>query len=104
MKESYREGVANHSGPEPCERGRKTMLEALDRGICRLGIELRNLGLREVDGVGQTGRRQRGVRYCEHAAFPAESKTPSMQRNSMRENRETPQSPAGSERAGWRRR
>ena len=41
MKESHREGVANHSGPEPCEGGRKTALEALDRGICRLGIELR---------------------------------------------------------------
>ena len=43
MKESYREGVANHSGPEPCEGGGNVALEALDRGICRLGIELRNL-------------------------------------------------------------
>jgi hypothetical protein len=42
MKESYREGLANHSGPEPCEGGREVALEALDRGICRLGIELRN--------------------------------------------------------------
>ena len=42
MKESYREGVTNHPGPEPCEGGRKTAVEALDRGICRLGIELRN--------------------------------------------------------------
>ena len=41
MKESHREGVANHSGPEPCEGSRKAVLEALDRGICRLGIELR---------------------------------------------------------------
>jgi len=39
MKESYREGVANHPGPEPCEGGREAALEALDRGICRLGIE-----------------------------------------------------------------
>ena len=30
MKESHREGVANHSGPEPCEGSRKTVLEALD--------------------------------------------------------------------------
>src|SRR6266566_6883457 len=43
MRESYREGVANHSGPEPCEGGGNVALEALDRGICRLGIELRNL-------------------------------------------------------------
>src|SRR6266508_164122 len=41
MQESYREGVANHPGPEPCEGSRKAALEALDRGICRLGIELR---------------------------------------------------------------
>ena len=56
MKESYGEGVASHPGPEPCEGGRKTALEALDRGICRRGMELRNLGLREADGVGQSGR------------------------------------------------
>src|SRR5262245_6785591 len=47
MKESYREGVANHSGPEPCEGSRKAVLEALDRGICRLGIELRNQWFRK---------------------------------------------------------
>jgi len=47
MKESYREGVAIHPGPEPCEGGRKAALEALDRGICRLGIELRNQQFRE---------------------------------------------------------
>jgi len=42
MKESYGEGVANHPGPEPCEGSRKAALEALVRGICRQGIELRN--------------------------------------------------------------
>ena len=47
MKESYREGVASHPGPEPCEGSRKTALEALDRGICRLGIELRKRQFRE---------------------------------------------------------
>ena len=41
MEESYREGLANHSGTEPCECSRKAELEALDRGICRQGIELR---------------------------------------------------------------
>jgi hypothetical protein len=53
MKESYREGVANHPGPEPCKRGRKAALEALDRGICRLGIELRNYAFQEAHGVAQ---------------------------------------------------
>ncbi len=38
MKESYRKGVANHPGREPCEGVREAALEALDRGICRLGI------------------------------------------------------------------
>jgi hypothetical protein len=56
MRESYREGVANHPGPEPCEGGRKAALEALDRGIRRLGIELRNRVVQGADGVRQQGR------------------------------------------------
>jgi len=104
MKESHREGVANHSGPEPCEGGGNVALEALDRGICRLGIELRNRVFREADGVRQHGRQQRAVAITRARRGPAESKTPSMQRNSMRENRETPPPPAGSARAGRRRR
>src|SRR4029077_15524070 len=59
MKESYREGVANHSGPEPCEGGGNVALEALDRGICRLGIELRNPAFRGADVVRRYGRQQR---------------------------------------------
>ena len=100
MKESYREGVASHSGPEPCEAA----LEALDRGICRLGIELRNRVFRGADGVRQHGRQQRANAIMRARRGPAESKTPSMQRNSMRENRETPSPPASCERAGRRRR
>jgi hypothetical protein len=94
MKESCREGIANHPGPEPCEGGRETALEALDRGICRLGIELRNRVIRGADGVRQHGRQQRADAKARARRGPAESKTPSMQRNSMRENREAPQSPA----------
>jgi hypothetical protein len=52
MQESYRKDLANHPGPEPCEGGRKDALEALDRGICRLGTELRNQPVREAHGVG----------------------------------------------------
>ena len=62
MKESYRKGVANHPGPEPCEGGREAALEALDRGICRLGIELRKGKSGIADGVITTGRQQGGVR------------------------------------------
>ena len=49
MKESNGEGLANHSGPEPCEGGREAALEALDRGICRPGMELRNRPLWGAD-------------------------------------------------------
>src|SRR5277367_5201243 len=59
MKESYREGLTNHPGPEPCEGKREAALEALDRGNCRLGIELRNSVFQEADGVGRS-RRQYG--------------------------------------------
>ena len=102
MKESYREGVANHSGPETCEGSRKAALEALDRGICRLGIELRNRVVQGADGVRMSGRLQRVHAKTRAWRGPAESKTPSMQRNSMRENRETPWPPADSRRAGGR--
>ena len=102
MKKSYREGIASHPGPEPCEGDREVALEALDRGICRLGIELRNRAFRGADVVRRYGRQQRADAKALAWRGPAESKTPSMQRNSMRENREAPWSPAGSERAGGR--
>jgi len=70
MKESYREGVANHPGPEPCEGGWEAALEALDRGICRLGMELRNPAVRGADGVKQSGRQQRGARQRERDTAP----------------------------------
>ena len=64
------ERSSNHPDPEPCEAARKDALEALARGICRLGIpNLRapkssNPG---ADGVMTTGRQQDGARYCERA-------------------------------------
>ena len=63
MKESYREGVASHPGPEPCEGGREAALEALDRGICRLGIELRNRVNQGAQDVTQSGKPHGGGRY-----------------------------------------
>jgi len=39
MKESYREGVASHPGPQPCEGGSEAALEALERGMRRLWRE-----------------------------------------------------------------
>src|SRR5437870_8622134 len=80
MKESYREGIANHPGPEPSEGSRKGALEALDRGNCRLGIELRNQVVRGADGVRRHGRQQRAFAITRARRGPAESKTPRPQR------------------------
>ena len=88
MKESYREGIANHSGPEPCEGDGNVALEALDRGIWRLGIELRNGIFQDADDVGPSEGHTAAHDRRERADGPAESKTPGMQRNFMRENRE----------------
>jgi len=104
MKESYREGVANHPGPEPCEGSRKAALEALDRGICGQGIELRKRQSREPT-VSDQPEGNRAGRASASASCPAESKTPGTHRNSMRENREAPWPPAAEEqRVGWRKR
>jgi hypothetical protein len=78
MQELYRKDLANHPGPEPCEDGRKVALEALDRGICRLSIELRNQPFRDAHGVGMpegntaahdsaSAPRSRGVEDLMHA-------------------------------------
>src|ERR1700724_914202 len=104
MKESYREGVANHPGPEPCEGGGNVALEALDRGICRLGIELRNRAFRGAEGVRQHGRQQRAIAKTRARRAPPEWKTLSRRRTCMRETRKTPLPTADSERAGRRRR
>ena len=103
MKESYREGLASRSGPEPCEGGGNAALEALDRGICRLGIELRNRVFQDAHGVGRPEGNTAALAKMPERSGPAESKTLGMQRNSMRENRETPLPPASSGRAGGRR-
>ena len=93
MKEPYREGAASHPGPQPCEGGREAALEALERGIRRQGIELRNQLIPGADVVRVGGRQHGGGRQRETALGPAESQTPGMRRNSMCENRETPWPP-----------
>ena len=103
MRESYREGVASHPGPQPCEGGREAALEAWERGIRRQDIQLRNPLILGADGVRAAGRQHEGGRQRESALDPTESKTPGMRRNSMRENRETPWPPVGKmRRAGGR--
>src|ERR1017187_7730430 len=60
MQESYREGIASRTGPEPCEGSREAALVALDRGICRLGIELRKRKSR----MPMVSDRQKATRQC----------------------------------------
>jgi hypothetical protein len=77
---------------------------SVDRGTCRLGIELRNNRDRSADVVLQGGRQHRRMRQRKYPEDSAQSETPGMYGNSTRENRETPLTPAGEmRRAGWRR-
>ena len=78
MKESYREGVASRPGPQPCEGGREAALEALERGIRRQGMELRNQLIPGANAVRVGGRQHEGGRQGETALGPAESQTPGM--------------------------
>src|SRR5229473_5461667 len=66
---------------------------SVDRGTCRLGIELRNNRDRSADVVPHGGRQHRRMRYRKHPQDSAQSETPSMYGNSTRENRETPSTP-----------
>src|SRR5712692_8809509 len=66
---------------------------SVDRGTCRLGIELRNNRDRSADVVPHGGRQHRRMRYRKHPPDSAQSETPSMYGNSTRENRETPSTP-----------
>src|SRR3970040_916474 len=100
MQESYREGVANHPGPEPCGGGRKDQTEAWDGGFGGLVLELRNRVFQDAHGDGRPEGKTTAPDPLRGCSGPAESKTPSMQRNSMRENRETPLPPAAATRAG----
>ena len=66
MKESYREGVANHPDPESCEGGRKAALEALTGAQIGRVIELRNLAVEGADAV----RRAEGNTVGDDSASP----------------------------------
>src|SRR5271169_997966 len=73
---------------------------SVDRGTCRLGIELRNKRDQSADVVPHGGRQHRRQRYRKQPADSAQSKTPGMHGNSTRENRETPSTPVGEDAAG----
>ena len=94
MKESYKEGLATHLGPESCAGAREGTGEALARvRIGRLlSSEITVLGCRPRWLDGKATRcvaLRRELRMG-----PTESKTPRMCGNSMHENREIPREPA----------
>src|SRR6266404_9946363 len=79
--------------PQGCHR-------SVDRGTCRLGIELRNNRDQSADVVRYGGRQYRRMRHRKYPRDAAQSKTPGMHGNSTRENREPPSTPAGEDAAG----
>jgi len=93
MKESRRKGIASHPDPESCAASRKAGREALTGATCRRDIELRNKWIRNADVVHRDGRPYRWKRQRKLPKGSAQSETPSMHGNSMRENRETPATP-----------
>jgi len=93
MKELYVEGLATHNGPEPCALAREDESEALDRGMCRPGIEPRNQCNRGADAVRGAEGNTIGSVTREPPMGRARSKTLCMRRISMRENRETSRLP-----------
>ena len=99
MKESYRKGVATILSPSHARATRKGALEALARGICRLGIPKvvsSEIGKIRESTVSAYPEDNRAARDNASAPCPAESKTPGMHRNFTRENREAPLPSVGS--------
>jgi hypothetical protein len=91
MKESYGKGIANHPDPESCAGRRKAAGEALTGAqagrrvlSCEIHFVRAPTLFREAEGhIMRDDKR-------EPLTSPAQSETPDMPGNSMRENRETP--------------
>ena len=102
MKESYREGVANHSGPESFAVDREVGSEALT-GVQAGWVLSREMELFQgADAVRLDGRQQDGKAKARASHRPARSETPDMSGNSMHENREARSAPAAARQAGGR--
>ena len=92
MRESYGEGVANHTDPESCAGAREGMGEALT------GVPAGRVLSREIPHFRvptpsvPCGRQHRGHRYRKMPVDPARSKTPCMLGSSSRRNWEIPPS------------
>ena len=95
MKESYTEGLANHSDPESCGGAREGAAEALTGAHTGGVLSRENRRDQGADDVVLCGRQHTCRRYGESTSNPARSKTSGTCGNSMRENRESPQFPSG---------
>jgi RNA-directed DNA polymerase len=93
MQEPYKEGLANHLDPQSCAGGRETAGEALTGAHAGqpLTSEITLSGVPTLYGEGE-GNMADGANR-EPTANAAESETLCMRGNSMRENRETSQTP-----------
>ena len=91
MKESYGEGVASHTGPEPCAGAREGMGEA--SAGARAGRVLSRESNVQI-GAPTPSRRPEGntarAANARHEAGPARSETSRTFGNSSRRNWETP--------------
>ena len=93
MKEPHKKGLANHLGPESCADGRKVVGEALtgeDAGQ-PLSSEITSTGVPTscYEGEGYT----KGDATRKSLFDAAESETLSLLGNSLREDRETSETP-----------
>ena len=89
MRESYSEGLANHTGPESCACSGNTLREALT------GVRAGKVSSSEnclivlgADVLCPYGRQHSGSRQGETFRGPSESETLSMHGNIFRENRD----------------
>ena len=89
MKESYGKGLTNHTDLESCAVGCEASLEALTKACTGQPLSREINLLQGADTVGGSGRPHRRSRKREGHPNPARSKTLSMYRNNLRENRES---------------
>jgi hypothetical protein len=88
MKESYTEGIANHSDPESCACIREDMGEALTGAHAGRVLSRVITDVLGADAVQRSGRQHVHGRYREDMNGPARSKTPSTYGTFLRGNRE----------------
>ncbi len=94
MKESYTEGLANHSGRESCAGDRKVAGEALAAVRTGWVLSPENRWYPGADTVALSGKQHQAHRYCKMRLDLAWSETPCMYGNSLHWNWESPCSTA----------